>query len=82
VYADTKRFVYNYVKHVVLLMVMELAASKLFKKVPKPTQYRTHTYKIPHITKPTHTHTHTLQNPHIHTPTCYKTYTCTHPHIT
>jgi len=43
VYADTKRFVYNYVKLVVLLMVMELAASKLFKKVPIPTHYKIHT---------------------------------------
>jgi hypothetical protein len=32
VYADTKPFVYNYKKRVVLLMVMEHAANKLFKK--------------------------------------------------
>jgi len=68
VYANTKPFVYNYVKRVVLLMVMEHAASKLFKKVPtpkhykpmkKPTIYKPHTYTHPHITKPTHIKTYT-----------------------
>jgi len=46
VYADTKPFVYNYVKHVVLLMVMEHAANKLLKKPSASmleTNFDTHT---------------------------------------
>jgi len=57
--ADTKSFVHNYVKHVVLLMVMEHAANKLFKKVPTPKHYKTHKKN------------NNLQTPHIHTPTHY-----------
>ena len=37
-YADTKPFVYNYEKHVVLLMILEHSANKLCKKT------HTHTY--------------------------------------
>jgi hypothetical protein len=41
VYDDTKPFVYNYGKHVVLPMVMEHAVNKLFiKKKELPTGHR------------------------------------------
>ena len=38
-YADIKPFVYNYEKHVVLLMVMEHAANKLLKKITAVLQF-------------------------------------------